>query len=95
MVKAVCKFNVETIKKLSAKLRIKTLIGSIIFGIILLFLGVFNIVSSLSREDNQKWLFLIMGIVICLFAFYPTVTSIFTYKKNYKETISYLFFIVK
>ncbi len=87
MVKAICRFNAEKVKKMSVRLRNKTLIGSAILGAILLFLGVFNIISAFSREDAQKWLFLILGILICIFAFYPLISGIFTHKKNYKDTL--------
>lgn len=87
MVKAVCRFNPETVKKMSARLRNKTLIGSIVFGAFLLFFGVFNIISSLDSEGSKKWLFLILGIIICGFSVYPIIATILTHKRNYRETL--------
>ena len=39
------------------------------------------------QQEVQKWIFLILGIAISLFAFYPIITAIITNKKNYRDTL--------
>ena len=87
MVKAVCKYNEEKVINMSKGFRNKTIIGSSVFCAIILAMGVFNIIASFSRTDGTKWLFLIMGIIISLFSFYPLISGIFTHKRNLRETI--------
>ena len=87
MVKAVCTYNEEKVKKMTKGFRNKTIFGSIVFCIVVFAMGVVNITSSISAVGGLKWLFLIMGIIICLFSFYPLISGIYTHKRNYRETI--------
>lgn len=87
MVKAVCRFNQEKVKNMSKKMRNKTLIGAVLFSVVLLAMGIFNIVSSFSSEGVYKWIFFVMGILISVFSVYPTYSAISTSNKNYKDTL--------
>lgn len=87
MVKAVCRFNEDKVKKMSKRMRNSTLFGSIILGILILIMGLFNIVSALRQEGVTKWVFIVLGILISLFSCYPIISSLITNKRNYRETI--------
>ena len=89
MVRAVCNYNKDKVKNMTTKMRNKTLIGAIIFNALFLFMGIFNIVTSISSgEGIQKWLFIVLGAIICVFSFYPTASTLATHKKNYEETLT-------
>ena len=87
MVKAVCVYNEEKVKKMTKGFRNKTIISSLVFCVIILAMGIYNIIASLSKTDGTKWLFLAIGVLVSLFAFYPFISSIFTHKRNLRETI--------
>ena len=87
MVKAVCHYNEETVKQMTKKFRNRTIVGSAVFCVVLFTMGVVNIVSSFSQDETYKWLLFGLGIIICLFSFYPLISGIYTHKKNYRDTI--------
>jgi hypothetical protein len=87
MVKAVCRFNEETVKTMSKKFRNRTLSGSILLGIVILAMGVSTIISAFSNDEFQKIIFIILGSMISLFSVYPVISTVFTHRKNYHETI--------
>ena len=87
MVKAVCRFNEEKVKKMSKRMRVSSILTSLVMSLIILAMGAVNIISSFKQQEVQKWVFLILGIVISLFAFYPIITAISTNKKNYRDTL--------
>ena len=87
MVKAVCRFNEEKVKKMSRRMRISSILTSLLMTVIILVMGILNIVSSFKQTDVQKWVFLILGIAISIFSFYPLVTAIITNKRNYRDTL--------
>lgn len=87
MVKAVCRFNEEKVKKMSRRMRISSMITASLMSLIILIMGVVNVISSFKQQEVQKWIFLILGIAISLFAFYPIITAIITNKKNYRDTL--------
>ncbi len=87
MVKAVCLFNQETVKRMSKKFRNRTLAGSIALSLFILAVGVSTIVSSFSNEGFQRWMFFILGVLFTLFSVYPVISTVFTHRRNYRETI--------
>ena len=87
MVKAVCRFNEEKVKKMSRRMRISSILTASLMSLIILVMGVVNVISSFKQQEIQKWIFLILGIAISLFAFYPIITAIITNKKNYRDTL--------
>ncbi len=87
MVKAVCRFNEEKVKKMSRRMRISSMLTASLMSLIILVMGVVNVISSFKQQEVQKWIFLILGIAISLFAFYPIITAIITNKKNYRDTL--------
>lgn len=87
MVKAVCRFNEEKVKKMSRRMRISSMLTASLMSLIILIMGIVNVISSFKQQEVQKWIFLILGIAISLFAFYPIITAIITNKKNYRDTL--------
>ena len=87
MVKAVCLFNEETVKKMSKKFRNRTLSGAILLSVLVLAMGVSTIISAFSNEGVQKVMFIILGAIFTLFSVYPVISTLYTHRKNYRETI--------
>ena len=87
MVKAVCRFNEETVKTMSKKFRNRTLSGAILLSLLVLAMGVSTIISAFSNEGVQKVLFIILGAIFTLFSVYPVISTVYTHRKNYRETI--------
>ena len=87
MVKAVCRFNEETVKTMSKKFRNRTLSGAILLSVPVLVMGVSTIITAFSNDEVQKIIFIILGSLFSLFSLYPVISTVYTHKKNYRETI--------
>ena len=87
MVKAVCRFNEETVKTMSKKFRNRTLSGAILLSVLVLVMGVSTIITAFSNDEVQKIIFIILGSLFSLFSLYPIISTVYTHKKNYRETI--------
>ena len=87
MVKAVCRFNEETVKTMSKKFRNRTLSGAILLSVPVLVMGVSTIITAFSNDEVQKIIFIILGSLFSLFSLYPIISTVYTHKKNYRETI--------
>ena len=87
MVKAVCVYNIDKVKKMSSKIRNRSMITTILLSIMLAFMGVYSCVTGLMDKEGIRWASVGLGALIALFSAYPVITTIGTNKKNLKETI--------
>ena len=49
MVKAVCRFNEEKVKKMSRRMRISSMLTASLMSLIILLMGVVNVISSFKQ----------------------------------------------
>ncbi|MBR6737123.1 MAG: hypothetical protein IKL82_02015 [Clostridia bacterium] len=87
MVRAVSVYNKDKVIRMGKKMRNRSMIGAIIFSVLLVAMGVFNVVIALTQESGPNWLATALGVVVALLSFYPIYKAINTNKKNVEETI--------
>ena len=85
MVKATCEYNESKIKKMMKPLKIKAYVTAYLFSIIFLAMGIVSVLGSFDGAEI-KWVNLVLGLVVCLGAFYPPISTFLTQRKNYKAT---------
>lgn len=86
MVRAVCEYSEEKIKKMMKPMKIKAYISAFLFSVLFLAMGLVSIFGAL-KDDEINWVTLILGGVVCLGAFYPPISTFLTQRKNYKASL--------
>ncbi len=84
MVRAICEYNEEKIKKMMKPLKVKAYVSAWAFAILFVAMGISSIIASLKDEIN--WVSLILGCIVCLCCVYPLISTYRTQSKNYKAT---------
>ncbi|MBE5743349.1 MAG: hypothetical protein E7358_01365 [Clostridiales bacterium] len=84
MVKAICEYNDEKIKKMMKPLKVKAYVTAFLFSAVFLAMGAISVIGAL--KDGINWVTLILGGVVCLGAIYPPISTYLTQKKNYKAS---------
>ena len=86
MIRAESNFDKSKVSYLVKDMQLKSLIGSIILSIVLLAMGIVNIHSAVSGYKINV-LSLVIGILVCLFSFYPIISTLVAGKNATKNMI--------
>lgn len=87
MVRAVSVYNRDRVIKMGKKMRNKALVGAVLFSVIILVVGVFNVVYAIIGGDKPNWIATALGGVVIALSFFPVYKAIKTNRKNVEDTI--------
>ncbi len=75
MIKVKCYYDKEKVMKITRSTQIKSLILSLVLSCIMLGLGIFNLITSISKEKID-WFGFALSIVIIIISVFPLVSSL-------------------
>ena len=86
MVRAICEFDKEKLSKMSKTFMKKAFLIAVFFSVVLIALGLTSLIFSLKSEEIN-WVSVVLSGVVMLGSLYPIVSTVFTQRKNHRETV--------